>query len=169
MSSLQNTELISISIRDWAALAQSAGASNVRIQLHGNSMRPMVRKERDEVTIAPLTRELKRGDVVLFQARDGRYTVHRVIRCDPGQILTQGDHCRHPDFPTSLENVFGLVVQVERGRLHLPIDNAFSRFCGLFWIRILPVRRFSCWAWDILLEIKKRIFGASKHEHTVST
>ena len=164
MSSMQNPEIISISIREWAALAQSGRAANVTIQLHGNSMRPLVRKERDDVTIAPLSRPLRRGDVVLFQARDGRYTVHRVIRCDPGQILTQGDHCRRPDFPTPLENVFGLVVQVERGRLHFPINNAFSRFCGLFWIRILPVRKFFGWVWDLLLETKKRICGASNHE-----
>ncbi len=169
MCSLQNTEIISISIREWAALAQSGSASNVTIQLHGNSMRPLVRKERDFVTIAPLTRKLKRGDVVLFQASDGRYTVHRIIRLLPGHILTQGDHCRCPDLPTPLEDVFGLVVQVKRGRLRLPINHAFSRFCGLFWIWILPVRKFFCWAWDLILEIKKRFLGVLKHEHTDST
>ncbi len=134
------------------------------IQLHGNSMRPLVRKERDDVTIAPLTRPLRRGDVVLFQARDGRYTVHRVIRCLPAQILTQGDHCRCPDLPTPLEDVFGLVIQVTRGKLRLPINNAFFRFCGLFWIRLLPVRKLFGWVWDILLEIKKRLFGDFLHE-----
>ncbi len=166
MSSLQTPETISISIRDWAALAQSEGAANVCIQLHGNSMRPLVRKERDDVTIAPLTRELKRGDVVLFQARDGRYTVHRVIHLLSGHILTQGDNCRRPDSPTPLEDVFGLVVQVKRGKLHFSIDNSFFRLCGLFWIWILPVRKFFSWLWDLLLEIKKRIFGASNHDET---
>lgn len=162
----QNPEIISISIRDWAALAASDGPSNVTIRLHGNSMRPLVRKERDFVTIAHLTRKLKRGDVVLFQARDGRYTVHRVIRLLPGHILTQGDNCRRPDSPTPLEDVFGLVVQVKRGKLHFSIDNIFSRFCGLFWIWILPVRKFFSWLWDLLLEIKKRIFGVSNHDET---
>ncbi|MBQ0059556.1 MAG: hypothetical protein KBS83_06330, partial [Lachnospiraceae bacterium] len=55
-----------ISIEEWTAMAAQGIDIPVRIQLHGYSMQPLIRRMRDYVTIVPVDREMMVGDVVLF-------------------------------------------------------------------------------------------------------
>lgn len=104
-------------------------------------MRPLVRRGRDHVTITPLTRALKKGDVVLFARRDGRYVVHRVRRLRVGAVETLGDACRNPDGWMPADCIWGLVTRVERGGRAINLDTPFSRSLGRVWMALLPLRR----------------------------
>ena len=134
-------ELRRMSIAQWHALARDGPVPPMRIFLEGDSMRPLIRRGRDLVTIVPLTRPLKRGDVVLFEFPPGRYVVHRVYRLRDGFVQTLGDHCWNPDAWMPERQVLGQVVQAERGRMIIPLDSALVRGWGCCWMVLLPVRR----------------------------
>lgn len=67
-------------------MARACAAPPVTICLEGVSMRPLIRKGRDPVTIVPMQLLSGVGDVVLFTLGDGRCVVHcvwklRMARC----------------------------------------------------------------------------------------
>ena len=57
----------SLPIDQWHEMGQAGDMIPVTIPLAGDSMRPLIRRNRDKVTIIPLNRELQIGDIVLFQ------------------------------------------------------------------------------------------------------
>ena len=59
----------SLSIVQWCALARQGVVLPMRIPLDGDSMRPLIRRNRDRVTIVPLARPLRRGDAALVDPR----------------------------------------------------------------------------------------------------
>ncbi len=130
-----------MSIAAWRAMAREGPAPPMCIPLEGDSMRPLIRRGRDRVTIVPLTRPLRRGDVVLFEFPPGRYVVHRVYRLKDGRVQTLGDHCWNPDPWLPDAAVLGQAVQAERGRLRLALDSAPARAWGRCWMTALPLRR----------------------------
>ena len=132
-----------ISIAQWRALAQRGVVLPMRIPLDGDSMRPLIRRGRDRVTIVPLSRPLRRGDVVLFEYPAGRYVVHRVYRMRDESVRTLGDHCWNPDPWMPRACVLGLVIQFERGGKTIRLDNRPARCMGRIWMAGLPLRR--CW------------------------
>lgn len=137
----QATQTRSIPMETWCALAREGAAPPVTICLEGESMRPLIRKGRDPVTIVPLSRELQRGDVVLFTLGDGRYVVHRVWKLKDGFIRTFGDNCWNPEPWFPREQVLGLVVRfVRSGRTHR-LDTPQARAWGRLWMGLYPVRR----------------------------
>lgn len=132
----------SLSIHEWHALGQAGTSIPVTICLEGDSMRPLIRRGMDPVTIVPLMRPLKIGDIVLFQGGANRYVVHRVYKLKAGLVRTLGDNCYNPDPWMPLANVWGLVVRYSRnGRTYLP-DTSVSRFWGRVWMALHPVRIF---------------------------
>ena len=72
----QATQTRSIPMEAWCDLAREGAAPPVTICLEGDSMRPLIRRGRDPVTIVPLKRKNKKGDVVdfyltVFEERNG--------------------------------------------------------------------------------------------------
>lgn len=113
----------------------------VNIQLHGFSMQPLVRRLRDVVTIIPLQRPLKKGDVVLFQRRDGAYVVHRVWKLRDSQVQTMGDHVRCADAWMPVTAILGLVTHVKRDERRFCIDTLAWRSMGRVWLALHPLRK----------------------------
>ena len=132
---------LTLSVVQWRRLTQEGVYIPVRIQLNGSSMQPLIRRERDYVTIHPIHRPLKRGDIVLFADNTGRYVVHRVWKLDEHSVITLGDNCECPDVPLEHSQVWGLVVKLERGSHVIRLDTPGARTCGRLWMSILPLRR----------------------------
>ena len=67
------------------------GRENVPVPVRGVSMRPFLR-DGDYAYLSPLPGKVKRGDILLFQRKNGQYVLHRVykIRKD-GVLLLLGD------------------------------------------------------------------------------
>ena len=128
-----------IPMETWCELAKEGSAPPVTICLEGDSMRPLIRRGKDPVTIIPLARPLEKGDVVLFRLGE-RYIVHRLWRMQNGMVRTFGDNCWNPD-PWIPENqVLGLVVKYARdGRGHR-LDTPQARAWGRVWMAVHPIR-----------------------------
>ena len=134
-------QIRTIPMEQWCALARENVAPPVTICLEGESMRPLIRKGRDPVTIVPVRGELKKGDVVLFTLGDGRYVVHRVWRLREGLVRTLGDNCVNPEpwFPRA--QVLGQVVRFSRNGHAFRLDTPAARAFGRVWMAFFPIRR----------------------------
>lgn len=144
-----------ISIAEWHALSQQGLVLPICIPLDGESMRPMIRRGRDPVTILPRRRPLRRGDVVLFEYPAGHYVVHRIYRIRGEQVQTLGDHCWYPDpwMPDSC--VLGMAQRAERNGRSLPLNSASARAFGRCWMAMLPLRRLWWRSKDRICRIRK--------------
>lgn len=134
-------QIRTIPMEQWCALARENVAPPVTICLEGESMRPLIRKGRDPVTIVPVRGEMKKGDVVLFTLGDGRYVVHRVWRLREGLVRTLGDNCVNPEpwFPRA--QVLGQVVRFSRNGHAFRLDTPAARAFGRVWMVLFPIRR----------------------------
>jgi len=75
----------------------------------GNSMTPIL-KSREEVLLAPVLRELKKGDIVLCKVNGNTYT-HKITGIRKDQVQISNNH-GHINGWTSLDNIFGIVIQI---------------------------------------------------------
>ncbi len=131
-----------LTIAQWRELAQAGTPLPVTIPLDGVSMQPLIRRNRDLVTIVPFApgREPIPGDVVLFEQPAGRFVCHRVRRIDGDRVQTLGDNCWNPDAWMARAQVLGLAVSVERGRHTIALDTDCSRAFGRAWMALRPAR-----------------------------
>lgn len=137
----QNKTTRSIGIEQWWELARQGIAPPVTIPLEGSSMQPLIRRGLDPVTIVPLQRPLRIGDVVLFTSGNGRFVVHRVWKLAPGRVRTFGDNCWNPDAWIPESAVLGQVICYSRqGKTHR-LDTPYARAWGRFWMALHPLRR----------------------------
>ena len=106
-----------LTIPEWHAMAQAGNAVPMRILIHGGSMYPLIRMDRDYVTIMPLKEKITVGDIVMFSdPRRERYVLHRVWRIEGNKVLTWGDNCRRPDPWMPMDAIWGKATLIERGK-----------------------------------------------------
>ena len=133
-------EVLDVSVAEWHELALGGADIPVTLRLNGCSMQPLIRKQRDAVTVVPVGRTLRKGDIVLFARSDGAYVVHRVRKIKGETVLTLGDNCVDFDAPMPASQVWGLAVCLERNGKKIRLDSAFSRACGRLRMATRPVR-----------------------------
>ena len=151
----------SIPMETWCKLAREGAAPPVTICLEGDSMRPLIRRGRDPVTIIPINRPLQKGDVVLFRLGE-RYIVHRVWQMKNGMVRTFGDNCWNPEpwFPE--EQVLGMVVRFVRAGRTFRLDTPAARAWGRVWMAIHPVRLMYLRCRSLAARIVKKLLKAVK-------
>lgn len=113
----------------------------------GVSMEPMLRQNRDLVTIEVPVSRLQKYDVALYK-RDTSYVLHRVIDVKEGYYLIRGDNTygieRVPE-----ENVIGVLTRFQRkGKQHTVSEPGYRRYAR-FWNAIYPLRYglVCCYRW----------------------
>ncbi len=144
-----------LSIPEWHDMAREGNVIPMRIPIHGGSMFPLVRMDRDFVTIMPLQERPRVGDIVLFVDSDrGKYVLHRVWKAEENRVLTWGDNCDRPDGWMSWDAVWGKAVLIERGKREIhPEAVRGLRMAGI-WHRVGKLYRFGK---RCVLGIKRRL------------
>ena len=147
-----------LSVEQWHALATSGQTVAVRIQVNGDSMRPLIRRQLDYVTIIPMDRPPRPGDIVLFPGKrlGGDYVLHRVWKVEGRRMLTLGDGCLTLDGWMDAGAAWGRVTRIERGRLTIDPNRPFWRAAAWLWMGLYPVRG--------RLLFPKRVFRAVRRE-----
>lgn len=123
----------------------------VPLTISGNSMSPFFIHERDKVLLAPAKGILKKGDMALFQRKNGQYILHRICRVtSDNQYFFVGDAQTEIEGPIDREQIFGRVKAVcRKGRWLKPGDFWWDFFAHV-WIRIIPARRAVCRVYSAL-------------------
>ena len=106
-----------LSVTEWHQLAREGTSIPVKIPLMGLSMFPLIRYNRDMVTVMPVETAPQKGDIVLFEDGDRKlYVMHRVWELKDGMALTWGDNCDQADGWIPEKEILGKAVLIERGK-----------------------------------------------------
>ena len=131
-----------VSIQQWYELVQQGLLCSVEIVLAGSSMQPLIRRNHDIVTIVPVNRPLRRGDVVLLRRSDGVYVGHRICSIKKASCQTLGDRCLRKDAPISISDVLGLAEIVKKDGKSIFPNRGSLRILGLLWLHTTPFRKY---------------------------
>ena len=132
-----------LSIPEWHQMALGGTAPQVRIQLHGFSMFPLIRGYSDYVTIDAMNGMPMVGDIVLFNDKaTDRYVMHRVWEIRDNKVLTWGDNCLASDGWMSVDSIWGKAVLIERGKRIIKPNPEKGMKLAKAWHRIGKVYRF---------------------------
>ena len=106
----------------------------------GPSMRPMLRTRRDRVVILPKTDgRLKKYDLPLYRANDGRYLLHRIIQVRDGHYVIRGDNTYRKEYVPE-DRIIGYVTEFYRKGKHVKADSRAYRAYAAIWNFIYPIR-----------------------------
>ena len=117
----------------------SEGKENVPVPVKGVSMRPFLR-DGDFAYLVSLPRKLKRGDIVLFQRKNGQYVLHRIYKVlKNGSYLLLGDSQLEPE--PVMEEQFRAKVSFVRCMGQECHPGSFKWwFFAVPWLRLAPWR-----------------------------
>ena len=160
-----NKNNYSISIDKWCELSNSGEVMPIKIQLNGTSMQPLIRKNRDYVTIIPLRREPLIGDIIIFLDTKKRYCAHRIKRMRDNKIQTIGDNCYNHDPWISKDEIAGLIISMERNGKIYKLDSPFFRLLGKVRMAFLPIRKFNRpiiqFLWSVYIKVFRKNEGGN--------
>ena len=157
---MEQKRKVELSIEQWLELTKEGVILPVHITLSGESMRPLIRKGKERVTILPVNKPLTIGDIVLFHDKiSDRYVVHRVFRIDGDRVQTLGDFCVHPDRWMDRSWVYGIVTEIHYRNRCFSTDSKFSRAFGHVWMAVRPIRPIYIGIHRVIRLIRRRCFG----------
>ena len=100
-------------IRDSVIRDQLDGIGRAYVQVTGTGMEPLLRPSRDMVVV-DRTHHIRRGDIVLFDRKDGQVGLRRVIRKGKGRLIAAGDSRWHMEKDLSCDRILGVVSRIQR-------------------------------------------------------
>lgn len=123
-----------IPTEDYFSLVREcmAASGSAVVRVTGVSMKPFLTPVRDTVTIVPLDRPLRIGDVALFDTRRGRYILHRVTKVTERGFDMRGDNTLHGEKGLPLALVVGVVsAAVRNGEVITAGSRKWRRYAVL--------------------------------------
>ena len=121
----------------------------------GGSMKPMLRQNRDLVTIQVPHSRLKKYDVALYKCGEA-YVLHRVIKVEPGRYLIRGDNTFVLEKVPESAVIGVLTCFLRNGKERLVTDRDYL-FYVRFWQMIYPLRLLYHRSYRGLAGIARRI------------
>lgn len=121
----------------YFALVRQTLSQNKRafIQVTGMSMWPLLYHIRDGVEIIP-PEHLKAGDIVLYDRRNGRYALHRIIHKGKDSFTMAGDHQWHMEKGLSYDQIVGVVDMIYRDGKKISADDWLIKMYSGFVIML---------------------------------
>ena len=113
------------------------------VRITGISMQPVLRHLKDGVVLVP-PEHIRRGDIVLFDRKNGRYALHRVIRKGEEGFMMAGDNQWYYETGLPYDQIVGVVSEIVRGEKRIPCSNFFLR-SWTFWVTRLTLPRITLW------------------------
>ena len=105
---------------------QLSDTGQAYVSVTGTSMMPLLHHLRDGVILEP-PRMIRVGDIVLFDRRNGRYALHRVIRKGKDGFTMAGDHQWYMERNLPYDQVIGVAVAVNRNGRRISSKNLLMK------------------------------------------
>ena len=125
----------------------------------GTSMRPLFKTHRDMVIIKPVTRELKKYDVVVYtgSARN-KYTMHRIIAVRDDVCVIRGDNTYVKEYVPK-QYIVGMLSEFNRrGKRHSTEEKSYKIYSRV-WHYLYPARFVYIKCRRVAGRIYHKIFG----------
>ena len=116
----------------------------VNMLISGNSMSPFLMHGRDSIRLKKPDCKLRKGDMVFFQRKSGKFVMHRIIRVRKEGFYLLGDSQQSSEIEGPIEEsqIFALITSVCRKGRWIGPGNFWWEFFEHYWIRMIPFRRF---------------------------
>lgn len=125
------------------ALLYLAEGKSVKLRIHGNSMFPLLRSEKDEVVLCRVDvaeEKLHNNQIVLYKRENGQYVLHRIVKVHGSYIDLRGDAQKVIERNVPVEAVLGKVTQIVRSQKIFSVDSIRQKIYFFFWSLLLPIR-----------------------------
>lgn len=122
--------------------AKLAQEGVVKIPASGNSMIPLFRHGRDQVTLRGVQGEtLNKYDMILYRRPNGGYVLHRIVGVKEEGYVLRGDAQLWDEYPVPREWVIARVEEFRRGvRSCTCADRRYRAYC-VIWVNTVWMRR----------------------------
>lgn len=127
-----------------------------QLTVTGCSMLPMLHEGHDSVTLVPITGFLKKGDVILYQRKNGQYILHRIIRAKDGSYICCGDN-QYMREPVEHSQVIAVVSAFVRKGRRYQLTNFGYRLYKAIWVYLFPMRKCYIFARRKLSGLRRKI------------
>ena len=108
----------------------------------GDSMRPLIRQDRDILIIEKYEGRLKKFDVPLYKRDSGQYVLHRVLKVRDSDYVICGDNRYYKEYGITDRHIIGVLTAVVRNGKEIPITDLRYRLYVHLWCDLFPIRAF---------------------------
>lgn len=117
-----------------------AAGQSVRFSPKGTSMLPMLRQGIDSVVLSPLSGELRKFDLPLYQRDNGQFVLHRIVAAK-GTYTCIGDNQFELERGVRLNQMIGVVTAFYRGeKRHSVFELRYRLYCRVWHYTRFPRR-----------------------------
>ncbi len=124
----------------------------------GTSMEPLFKTHRDVVVFEPISRDIKKYDVVLYRRPDEKCVLHRVIGEKDGVFIIRGDNTFVKE-NVPREWIIAIAVSFNRNGKRRKVTDLSYRIYSRLWHCIYPLRFVLFKTRRFLSKIKHKIKG----------
>ena len=121
---------------------ETAGVADLTVT--GSSMLPMLRPYHDTVRLKPVEGMLRPGDIALYRRDNGKYILHRVIRCAADGYLFCGDNQDELE-PVGHDQMVALVVGYQKSGKARSMERPGYRLYSFLWVKLFVFRKYYIW------------------------
>lgn len=129
----------------------------VRLLISGSSMAPFLIHNRDVVFFKKPTRELKKGDIVFFQRKNGRFIMHRIRKVKRDGYYIVGDNQVLIEGPVDREQIFAIVTKVVRKGKEIKPGDFWWEFFEHVWLHMIPLRHVALKVYGVFVSLFQRV------------
>lgn len=123
----------------------------------GNSMLPMLRNNKDTVTLRKPEFPLKKYDLPLYVRDNGRYVLHRVVDVEKNGYVMRGDNQFIDEHGIENSQIIGVVDSFTRkGKKYIVTSKKHVFYCRL-WVNTVAVRKYIRMMRRIAGKIKRKV------------
>ncbi len=122
----------------------------------GDSMRPLIRQDRDILIIEKYEGRLKKYDVPLYKRDSGQYVLHRVLKVRDSDYVICGDNRYSKEYGITDRHIIGVLTAVVRDGKEIPITDWRYRLYVHLWCDFFPIRALILKAKHFPKWLKKR-------------
>ncbi len=132
-----------VDTREYVSVLREIAESGevVSLRIAGSSMSPFLAHGRDYIYFTKPDRELRSGDMVFYQRKNGQYVMHRIYKTKPEGYYIVGDAQTEIEGPVAREQIFALIIKVKRKDKIIQPGDFWWEFFEHVWIRMIPLRR----------------------------
>ena len=129
----------------------------VNMLISGNSMSPFLMHGRDSIRLKKPDRKLRKGDMVFFQRKSGKFVMHRIIRVRKEGFYLLGDSQQSSEIEGPIEEsqIFAMITSVCRKGRWIGPGNFWWEFFEQCRIRMIPFRRFLINTYRLMTTIRR--------------
>ena len=108
----------------------------------GNSMRPMLKENRDLFTVARKTGiRCKKYDVVLYKRNSKEYVLHRIVDIRNNDYVMLGDNCVNKEYGITDKDIIGVLMSFTHNNKEYKVtDRRYKIYYHIIY-SLYPLRR----------------------------